>query len=300
MLRRLTAPSQTFDVIMGAACLALGAFALAFPALGLRVIPASALGTLGGTAALSLMLLYYRRRDEPRIKDTLRIMLWAIALSSLYVFPMYVAARRDVPLRDDLLAAADAQLGFDAGAFVTWVRARPSLARFFAESYDSLRLVSIVALMAPPLAARTQRAKELCVALAVTVSVTLSISWGLQAIGPWVVHDIKPTSLQEACARAFRLLKGPNAYTVDLSLPDPLIAFPSWHVILAVLASITLARLPWIAPLAILWGASVVVSTLATGWHYLIDVLGGLLVSALGYGVAIVWSRWEQGRSAKT
>ncbi len=302
-VRWLTGPERVFDTTLGVVCVGLGAFALGFPALDLHIIPGSALGTVGGAAALLVMILYYRRRREPRIQDTLRIMLWAIALSSLYIFPMYMAARSGAPLRDNLLASADAQIGFDAGAFVAQFAARPGLRRAFDESYDSLRLVSIAALMVPPLAGRTQLAKELLVALAVSVTITLLMYWGLQAVGPWVVLDIKATAPQEALSRAYRLLKAPGAYPVDVALPDPLIAFPSWHVILAVLSAMTLARVrvrgrALIAPFALLWGASVVISTLATGWHYLVDVLGGLLVSAVGYGAAIMWSRWEAGRAS--
>jgi membrane-associated phospholipid phosphatase len=68
-------------------------------------------------------------------------------------------------------------------------------------------------------------------------------------------------------------------------------------VVLTVLAAAALwplRRLRW--PVTI-WAALIVVSTVTTGIHYTVDVLGGLAIAAVAHRGALVYSRWEQGRS---
>ena len=83
-----------------------------------------------------------------------------------------------------------------------------------------------------------------------------------------------------------RAMKSGGDYRVDMGSPDPLIAFPSWHVILALLAGFGHSRHRFVRPLAIVWSAATVASTLTTGWHYLVDVLGGVAVAATSIAMA--------------
>ena len=70
-------------------------------------------------------------------------------------------------------------------------------------------------------------------------------------------------------------------------------SFPSFHVALAILAAIALSSIRrlriWV------WGltALICVSTLTTGWHYAIDVLGGLVLAPISLLVADVLARGE-------
>jgi membrane-associated phospholipid phosphatase len=67
---------------------------------------------------------------------------------------------------------------------------------------------------------------------------------------------------------------------------NPFAAVPSLHVGFAFAIGVAAAaalRAPWAKALALLWGPLVTLAVLATGNHYVFDVLAGLLVTAAGF-----------------
>ncbi len=74
-------------------------------------------------------------------------------------------------------------------------------------------------------------------------------------------------------------------------MPDRLkdagvVAFPSFHVVLAILSVVALWRIRGVKWFALIIGILICVSTITTGWHYGIDVIAGLAVVLLAQLVA--------------
>jgi membrane-associated phospholipid phosphatase len=70
---------------------------------------------------------------------------------------------------------------------------------------------------------------------------------------------------------------------------NPLAAVPSLHVGFAAAIGIALflaLRSRWAKALALLWGPTVALAVVATGNHYLFDIVAGLLVTVAGFGAA--------------
>jgi hypothetical protein len=70
------------------------------------------------------------------------------------------------------------------------------------------------------------------------------------------------------------------------SFYNQLAAVPSLHVGFAVVVSIAIAaaaRSPVVKALALLWGPAIALAVVATGNHFIFDIVAGLLASALGY-----------------
>lgn len=284
-----------FDALLACAVallLAAGSLGLA---LGRFQVPLSpALPALGGCALLGLLRIFYERRD-PKLRALLSVALWAIALSNAYLLPMYALARLGGPLRDDLLAAADRALGLDIPALVRWTRSRPWATQTAQFAYDSLQPMCLLTLVVSTLAGQEKRARQGVLALAIASFLTLAAHGLAPAAGPWTSGLAPPTPDQAATSEAYRLLRSASPFVVDLSRPDPLVAFPSWHALLAALCAAVLASVRPLAPLAALWGAGIILSTLFTGWHYGVDVLGALATAAIAYhGAARVAGRLAQ------
>lgn len=280
------------NTVLGAACAVLAAIALVgFPLAGLRLDLAGAAGSVFSVVALLALYLRYRKRDLPRLRDTALFTFWGVLLSTLYLLPMYVLARRALPFRDDALRAADAMLGIEVPRVLAWMSAHPRTRQLFDVSYDTLQFGCLFALMVPPLAGKPERTRTLLFALVFASFGTLAMFAIFRAIGPWEAYSLSPTPWQQGCGEACRALESAAPYVVDLRRPDPLIAFPSWHAILAVLAALSLAGIRFLLVPSIVWGALVVLSTVTTGWHYLTDSLAGVLFAVAAWAIGTALDR---------
>jgi membrane-associated phospholipid phosphatase len=73
---------------------------------------------------------------------------------------------------------------------------------------------------------------------------------------------------------------------VATSFYNPFAAVPSLHAGFAFAVGIALAMAAsrwWVKGLALLWGPAVALAVVATGNHFVVDVVAGLFVTALGY-----------------
>jgi membrane-associated phospholipid phosphatase len=65
-----------------------------------------------------------------------------------------------------------------------------------------------------------------------------------------------------------------------------IVAFPSFHVALALISAFSLGALRRLRVGAWILAALICISTITTGWHYGVDVLGGIAVAAVSVAVA--------------
>jgi membrane-associated phospholipid phosphatase len=75
---------------------------------------------------------------------------------------------------------------------------------------------------------------------------------------------------------------------------NPLAAVPSLHVGFAAAIGVAVAmavRARWAKALALLWGPLIALSVVATGNHYVFDIVAGLVVTAAGYAAGHVVPR---------
>ena len=82
---------------------------------------------------------------------------------------------------------------------------------------------------------------------------------------------------------------------------NELAAVPSLHVGFAVVVGVALAaalRNPIARTAALLWGPTIALAVVATGNHYVFDIVAGVVVSAAGYGVGTVAARASTRRPA--
>jgi hypothetical protein len=87
------------------------------------------------------------------------------------------------------------------------------------------------------------------------------------------------------------------------SFYNELAAVPSLHVGFAVAVGIAIAasvRHPAAKLIALLWGPTIGLAVLATGNHFVFDIVAGVVVAAAGYGVGMLAVRSRPGRPAST
>ena len=243
--------------------------------------------------ALGLAAAYCRWAKFDRLFQSCLLVLWSCVLSALLKFPMYLAARYRTPLQDHALARIDHDLGFDAIAIVHWMAPHPWLRIFFTLSYGALFPLMVLGALLPAVRYRFQAVKELIVATSFATIVGAVLFRFIPAIGPWAVYGYAPSAPQLRCQELLLTLRTGNVHTLDLN-ESGIVCFPSFHSLLAVVSCVALWSIkPLRIPAAIL-ATCIVLSTLTTGWHYLVDVIGGLLLTVLSIAVARAFTAVER------
>lgn len=227
-----------------------------------------------------------RWRGMSRLTNVLVMVFWGAMVTRLHTFPMFILARRDVPLCDPLLAELDATLGLQAPDIIAWAEGWPGLPEFLAVCYDALLPLLSAALIVPPLLNQLTRAKEFAVSVLASALIGMTMFAVVQAAGPWVHHGYEGNPGLERFLTTFRQLKSDEWLALDTAFLDGLICCPSFHTILAILAAAALwpnrlLRLP-----VSLLTALILLSTITRGGHYVADVLAGVLVAFASLALA--------------
>lgn len=230
---------------------------------------------------LFILTIIYSRRD-PRIARISRIVLWGIILTNVFELPIYFTFRLGMPFNDNILALIDRSIGMEVPVILTYLQTNPHIGIVLDYFYESLILLIAVSLILPPILGQTGKSNELLLGVTLSALATVFILLFIQGIGPWVEYEqIHPTALQQHATQVLHALKSGEPVIFDLGYPEPLVAFPSWHAILATLSALALARVRVVRWGAAVWAAGIIFSCVTTGWHYTSDVIAGLLLSLL-------------------
>jgi len=191
----------------------------------------------------------------------------ALLATSSYV----VAALTPFPLFDGALSAADHALGFDWSAWTAAIERHPAVQHVLDASYNAMlpELVGAVLYLG-----FCREARSLLTSLIVAGLITVCVSGLVPAIGNLPNAPHVPALL---ALRAGKVLDG---------FPQGLVSFPSYHAAVAILLTIALRRHAWLFRVACVINGLMVISTLSTGGHYLVDVLAGAGVAWISHRIA--------------
>lgn len=245
--------------------------------------------------ALLVLATMYRWRREQKCFNLVLMAFWAILLSNLHMFPMYMAARQDVEMHDALLAGIDRTIGIEVPDILEAMKRFPFLTQALDVIYNTLLLLMVTATIVPPLCNRMDKAKEYALGCTISAALSFPMFACFQAIGPWVYYEYAPNSAQSGYMKIFAELKTNTWFVIDLSNLDGLMTFPSFHTVLAVLSAIAMWQIPYARWLSGILASLIVVSTVTSGSHYLVDIIGGVFLSAIAYTGARAYVRWESG-----
>jgi membrane-associated phospholipid phosphatase len=236
---------------------------------------------------LAIVAAQYAWRGETKCFTVVMMVVWVVLITNCHFFPMYMAARTQVPMNDALLARCDSYLGIEVPAVRAVLADYPRLNAFLLITYGTLIPLMTVAVIVPPLLGHAQLAKRFVVSCIIAATISLPIFACLQAVGPWE-HFGFPPAIDSLAAKAQMLatLKSAGTFVIDVNNRDGLITFPSFHVVLTVLAAITLWPIRYLRWPAAIWAALIVISTVTTGIHYSIDVVGGLVLAIASHAGA--------------
>lgn len=200
----------------------------------------------------------------------------------------------DVPLVDDRLTAIDTALfGVDTMTVTTAVSRNPAIAAVLGTVYflSAALVVPVVLLLARQ--RRYERVAETAFVFAVTVLICSIVSIATPAIGTFAHLGIDAAVLNRLPAGAgiyhleqFIGFRSGTRTVVDWTELTGVITFPSFHVCFALIPVWATRDSPRLATLSAGLAIMTLVSAIPIGGHYMIDLIGGGIVTAVGIATA--------------
>ena len=255
--------------------------------------PASSLPVALVALVATLLAFHLRLHRIPRILVGTAAFLQFCLILPIGMLLSFAAAASDAPFRDGLLLAADRALGFDWMTYAQWVDSRPWVAIAYRAAYLSF-------MMQPPLLIALlawqggfRRLHLFSFAFSFTLTVTCLIFYFVPAVSIYAHLQVPPESFRNlhpvSTFQHLEFIEGMRAGTrawIDPLQGAGLITFPSFHACGAVLLAwgfwgVRAARTP-----ALLLNLTMLASTPLDGAHYLVDVIGGVLLAAAGIAIA--------------
>jgi hypothetical protein len=209
------------------------------------------------------------------------ILLWLIfAVAGALL--TYLAAAQDGPVYDARLALADAALGFRFAAWFDFIAAYPAVQFAFAMAYRSLAAQVVLSVVWLSWHGRDDRNAELLINTTLALLMTTAVFFLFPTLGPCVGVP----ACQDAYLEDLAGLRHGSLPSLDIMVLKGVIAFPSFHAVLAILFTYAHRGSPIFPPVAA-FNALMLLSIPSEGGHYLVDVLGGIAVG----GLAILMTR---------
>jgi hypothetical protein len=237
-------------------------------------------GALAWEVAL-ILILCGRLLGAPKLWDAGLILIWTRLFTVALTLLILAAGRSMNPLQDHALAVMDERFGLTVPAIVNRVAHYSWLKSVLDRSYDSLSVLAVIALILPLILGKMRVAKEMLVAGVLSLILTAGIFAVIPAVGPWTSYALQPAPDQTACTLAIAALRHVGSLVLDTKFSS-IVCFPSFHVVVAVISAVSIGRC-WrmlVVPVSV-WGGLIVASVVATGWHYVTDVWGGLALSVI-------------------
>ncbi|HEX5283512.1 MAG TPA: phosphatase PAP2 family protein [Bryocella sp.] len=218
---------------------------------------------------------YWHENRRPEKREAALMILWAAAFAVVLPLAVTAVARLGGPLRDGLFMRIDGAMGVSTPAIARWA-AHHMIGKIINSSYGLLLPFLPLAILASGLSGRWFQARVYVVSNVAAFAIGLPLFGALPAIGPWHGYKTPPSIAQAKCETSLLTIRAKG------SAPEiaGVVCFPSFHAIWAVLCGYAFSgfRRSIRIPVYILT-TLMLLSTVTTGWHYVTDVLAGLLVA---------------------
>jgi hypothetical protein len=245
------------------------------------------------TLGLAAVGAYIRRtKDSPRLALALvglGIYTGFIAVSLVFVFVLLPIGR---PLIDPTLIAIDATFGYHWPGLIAWLADRPVLGQTLRHVYLSSQQQLLITIILLSVLSRELELQRFLAVGMITLFIAVGIWWVIPSVGPSAflhipVEDIRAIGLHftPAFGEVMRDLIQHGPAQVSPEVFTGIIAFPSYHIIMAAMVVWHTRGTPAFIPFLLL-NSAMVPATLSHGGHHLIDLVAGLVVFAVGVWIA--------------
>ncbi len=190
-----------------------------------------------------------------------------------------------LPTIDLWLVKWDQVMGIDTPALIAWTAHHPKIKLLFEIFYTA---VSVELMLLPALLALLQYKRHLNEYLLLLCVVTIIgslIYYFFPTAAPVSVFDSPYfLKLEQATVTKFQQIRH---YIEPTTTQGGMVAFPSFHVIWSVICAYVLRKKWWLfVPIALI-NLGTIVATVMLGWHYLVDVIAGVIVAIIAIWIIL-------------
>lgn len=298
-LYRLLMPAERFilDITFAAAVIDGACLSLRGIGIDWMTFAASDLAAFG----LIALGLFYRRSERSEAIAAALVCTGLFIAFSLWLatFNYLLMPVRQVPI-DALLARLDAAVGYHWTDTLSLAAQHPAASRLLKFVYLSTLPQVALLIVVLGLSGRIRDLHAMCLTLSIGAIVSI-VFWGLfPSVGPtWLAPHADATEL----ALAQPIMSGTGLYdlvTHGVRHVSPgtftgLIAFPSFHTVLASILIWFSRRIRWLFPVMLVMNLLVLPALLVHGSHHLVDIPGGIATFAFALFLACsVMARGER------
>jgi membrane-associated phospholipid phosphatase len=192
---------------------------------------------------------------------------------------------------DPLLVKIDSAMGINTAALMAWTHQHPHIHKLFNATYFGLIIELITIPLILIMIGARKSVSVFYIAQMITLLAGSAIYFFFPTMAPsGIIHSPYFSHMQDDTSMRFYQL---HHFLKPTSDDGGLIAFPSFHVIWAVLLTYACrAQKIFFYPVAI-YNSILIVATVFLGWHYVTDVIAGVILAVLG----IMFGNWVYKKS---
>jgi hypothetical protein len=199
------------------------------------------------------------------------------ACGTLLTIMIYLAACGGNTLYDPALAKFDAFLGFNWHRWTASIQGLPLFDKLLKAAYFSLLPQIVLTIFLLAHADREDRNKEFFWTVLVSLLATTAVFKLFPAVGPFAFYELeldRATHLKDLVQ-----LRAGAAHAYSVPQMEGLIAFPSYHTVMALILPYVHRGLRHTFVPSLVLNALMLLSTPSHGGHYLVDMLGGVVIA---------------------
>lgn len=240
-----------------------------------------------GLALIAYVHAYLRAEAaDPKIIFSLGTIAQVVLVTAIVGPLSYVAGATQLPLQDQTFLFIDRAMGMDPEPIARFVDAHPLIAQWLQIGYGFIKWpllgIPIILTMTMRLVRLQLFVGALCLALAVTILISAFVPaigtfYGLHL--PASSFSTLNTTIYAAQLRDIVALRDGSLRHLELFHLAGIVSFPSFHVASAILYMWALWPVRGFASLAIAMNVLMIAATPVIGAHYMIDVIGGIVVA---------------------
>lgn len=253
-------------------------------------------------------IVYRWWRPEPMISDICGALLFILLAAFTAGAVSLAGLRLGAPLIDGKLAAFDHAFLLDTRAIVAAVAHKPLFAKLLGFTYNASFPLLIVTAAFLGVTRRARSLWQLAFVFSLTAIGCATLSSFFPAIGAFTHFGYSkefleglPSGVGIYHLPTFEYYRDAAVPVISMQTSNGVVTFPSFHCCLALMTAFAYAGHRWLFPVALVWNALVIVSTIPIGGHYIVDLFAGAALWGVAYALAsALWHERGEGQLPAT